>query len=209
MPSLLSCHPFLALPPPFLTLSPSLLQDNFDVKLMEGTYFELAYHDYTQPRNLCGCERSVKVVHTDTEPPSIDDLFTLKCPAGANGKDQITHLKFNATDEPGRLDGLCSFFEPLSGNDVCPDYLIDVGTRTQGEPYPWLLEFQCVERKNGDLLFAGVNMYARDKSEETLKEMMDSAVAHGLGDFIDGGFPSGLKIVNHTECTYPDPDSFA
>jgi len=27
---------------------------------MEGTFYELAYHDYTQPRNLCGCERSVK-----------------------------------------------------------------------------------------------------------------------------------------------------
>ena len=173
---------------------------------MSGTFYELAYHDYTKPRNLCGCERSVKTVHTDTEPPSIDDLFTLKCPAGSNGKDQITHLKFNATSDPGRLDGLCSFFEPLSGNDVCPDYLVDVGTRTPGEPYPWLLEFQCVERKNGELLFAGVNMYARDKSEETLKEMMDSAEAHGLGDFINGGFPAGLKIVNHTECTYPDAD---
>jgi len=42
-------------------------------------------------------------------------------------------------------------------------------------------------------------MYARDKSEETLKAMMESAEAHGLGDFIKGGFPSGLNIVNHTE----------
>ncbi|GMH91261.1 hypothetical protein TrVE_jg6787 [Triparma verrucosa] len=182
------------------------VKDNFDVKLMEGTFYELAYHDYTQPRNLCGCERSVKTIDTETNPPSINDLFTLKCPAGSNGKDQITHLFFNTTEEDGVLSGECSFFEPFSGNDVCPDYLIDVGTRNPGEPYPWLLEFQCVERKNGDLLFAGINFYAKEKSNETLTEMMTSAEAHGLAKFIDGGFPSGLKIVDHSECTYPDEE---
>ena len=35
-----------------------------------------------------------------------------------------------------------------------------------------VLEFQCVEDKNGKLLFAGVNMYARDKSNETLQAMV-------------------------------------
>ncbi|GMI18284.1 hypothetical protein TrLO_g2778 [Triparma laevis f. longispina] len=189
------------------TLVDDFVKDNFDVKLMEGTFYELAYHDYTQPRNLCGCERSVKTIDTATEPVSINDLFTLKCPAGANGKDQITHLFFNTTESPGVLSGKCSFFEPLSGDDVCPDYLIDVGTREVGAPYPWLLELQCVERKNGDLLFAGINFYAKDKSNETLTEMMASAESHGLAQFIDGGFPSGLEIVDHTDCTYPDEDA--
>lgn len=46
--------------------NPTPTQDNFDVKLMEGTFYELAYHDYTQPRNLCGCERSVKTIDTAT-----------------------------------------------------------------------------------------------------------------------------------------------
>jgi hypothetical protein len=33
---------------------------NFDVHKMQGTYYELAYHDKTQPSLTCGCERSVK-----------------------------------------------------------------------------------------------------------------------------------------------------
>ena len=149
----------------------------------------------------------IQTIDATTTPTSINDLFTLKCPAGTNGKDQITHLFFNETEAPGRLDGKCSFFSPLSGSDVCPDYLIDVGTRAAGEPYPWLLELQCVERKNGGLLFAGINFYARDKSNETLTEMLESAEAHGLSDFIEGGFPSGLQIVDHSDCTYPPEDA--
>ena len=163
-------------------------------------------HDYTQPRALCGCERSVKTVSTDTKPSSINDLFTLKCPAASYGKDQITHLFFNESDTPGLLLGDCSFFS-VAGTKVCPDYVIDVGTRTPGQPYPWVLEFQCVERRTGGLLFAGINFYARDKSNETLTAMLESAEAHGLGQFYDGGFPSGIKIVDHTNCTYPDDDA--
>jgi len=180
--------------------------NNWDISLMEGTYYELAYHDYTQPRSVCGCERSVKVVNTTASPATIADLFTLKCPP-PNGQDQITHLKFTESEDTvGRLDGSCGFFAPF-GATICPDFLIDVGTRTAGEPYPWVLEFQCVENWWGGLLFAGINFYARDKSQETLDAMIASAEAHGLGDFIEGGFPAGLHIVNHTGCTYPDPNS--
>jgi len=178
---------------------------------MEGTFYELAYHDYTQPKNLCGCERSVKTVDTTVDPIQIHDLFTLKCPGGSKGKDQITHLEFTVEDGvPGRLNGDCGFFKQ-SKDGVCPDYLIDVGTRRNGEPYPWLLEFQCVEKKNGDLLFAGINMYARDKSNATLTEMRESAEGHGLTPFIEQserfGAPAGLTIVDHSDCTYPDEDA--
>lgn len=187
----------------------SFVTENFDPKLMEGTYYELAYHDYTQPK-ICGCERSVKTVDTTVDPVQIHDLFTLKCPA-PNGKDQITHLEFLVNDTvPGSLSGDCSFFKQ-SVDGTCPDYLIDVGTRVPGEPYPWVLEFQCVEKKNGDLLFAGVNMYSRDKSEASLTEMIESADAHGLTPFIEQSerwfAPAGLTIVNHTDCTYPDENA--
>ena len=37
---------------------------------------------------------------------------------------------------------------------------------------------------------------------------MESATNHGLDTFIDGGFPSGLHIVDHTDCTYPDDDEY-
>lgn len=182
--------------------------ENWDIELMEGTFYEIAYHDYTQPRKLCGCERSVKTVNTTDEPATIADLFTLKCPPdlGQDEGDYITHLAFTETEDPGVLEGRCLFFAAF-GTTVCPDYVIDVGTRDPGEPYPWVLEFQCVERRTGDLLFAGINFYSKDTSNETLTAMIDSAIAHGLGPFIEGGHPSGLNIVDHSNCTYPPVDA--
>lgn len=185
------------------------VREHFDVKLMEGTFYELAFHDWTQVGYVCGCQRSVKKVDTSVKPELISDLFTLKCPPSApKGGDQITHLKFNNTEQKGLLYGACNIFSPLWGTSVCPDYVIDVGTRRRGQPYPWVLEFQCVEHpKTGALAFAGINMYARDKSPETLEAMIASAHAHGLDKFINGGFPRGLTVVNHTGCTYPSVDS--
>ena len=53
--------------------------------------YELAYHDLTQPIGLCGCERSVKHYHTDTN--FIFDNFTLYCA----GTQQYNNLTFNLT----------------------------------------------------------------------------------------------------------------
>eukprot|EP00403_Amphidinium_massartii_P017205 CAMPEP_0178418862 /NCGR_PEP_ID=MMETSP0689_2-20121128/25308_1 /TAXON_ID=160604 /ORGANISM="Amphidinium massartii, Strain CS-259" /LENGTH=203 /DNA_ID=CAMNT_0020040271 /DNA_START=174 /DNA_END=781 /DNA_ORIENTATION=+ len=172
---------------------------NFDISLMEGTFYELAYHDYTQPRPMCGCERSVKSVNADAHPPTISDYFSIQC----FGKDYPITLHFNET-EPAMLNGSCGFFAPF-GTRVCPDYVIDVGTRTHGEPYPWVLEFQCVEHTDGSLMFAGINFYSKEKSNKTLTEMLKVAEDHGLHKFIEGGWPSGLKVVNHSNCTYPEP----
>ena len=156
------------------------MRDEWDISLMDGIYYELAYHDYTQPIKMCSCERSVKTVNLDSNPRSISDLFSLRC----GGTNQISHLFFNETGEPGILSGKCTF----SPTGTCPDYVIDVGTRTPGEPYPWVLEFQCVEDANtGKLLFAGVNFYSRVVSNESFTEMFDSATSHGLMPFINGG----------------------
>ena len=37
------------------------VKEHFDIRKMEGTFYELAYHDYTQPPKVCDCQRSVKV----------------------------------------------------------------------------------------------------------------------------------------------------
>ena len=31
------------------------VKSSFDMKNFLGTYYEIAYHDYTQPRTICGC----------------------------------------------------------------------------------------------------------------------------------------------------------
>mmetsp|Transcript_8317 Transcript_8317/g.11661 ORF Transcript_8317/g.11661 Transcript_8317/m.11661 type:complete len:116 (-) Transcript_8317:183-530(-) len=64
------------------------VRQHFDISLMAGTFYELAYHDYTQPRPICGCERSVKTVHADSTPPTISDYFSIQC----FGKARSGHL---------------------------------------------------------------------------------------------------------------------
>ena len=74
---------------------------------MNGTFYELAYHDYTQPKQLCGCERSVKSVKLPMAGRNyshIDDQFSLFC----EGKSYISPLAFNSTDEAGVLRGKCA-----------------------------------------------------------------------------------------------------
>lgn len=182
------------------------VRDNFDIAMMEGTYYELAFHDWTQPRDICKCHRSIKrsfPAGADHDAYIVDHV-SMNCVT----QDYQVDLSFNTTDKPALLAGKCPYFAPIFGTNTCPDYIIDVGTREVGKPYPWVIEFQCVEGRFGNLGFAGINFYARDKSEATLMEMKAAAEKHNLQEFWDGGFPSGLYIVNHTDCTYPDPPEF-
>mmetsp|Transcript_20761 Transcript_20761/g.66826 ORF Transcript_20761/g.66826 Transcript_20761/m.66826 type:complete len:240 (+) Transcript_20761:157-876(+) len=175
---------------------------NWSPAMMAGTFYEVALRDPTQPR-VCGCERSVKAVDAEG---AISDTFSIRCPPTAAGTDYVVPLAFVQTGTPGLMDATCNFLEPF-GTTTCPDYVVDVGTRRPGEPYPWVIEFQCVERTDrrqpGSLLFAGINFYSRSPDDPRALEAMNaSAYAHGLGPFIDGG--RGLYVVNHTGCTYPD-----
>ena len=36
------------------------VKEDFNMDLFHGTFYEIAYHDYTQPISVCGCQRSVK-----------------------------------------------------------------------------------------------------------------------------------------------------
>jgi len=168
---------------------------------MNGTFFELAYHDYTQPRAFCGCERSVKTV--DPASGAIADAFSLRCPPKDQGRDYVVPLSFELTTSPGLLNGSCRFLEPF-GTETCPDYVVDVGTRDAAAPYPWVIEFQCVEsRWRNATIFVGINFYSRVVSEDALDAMTRSAAAHGLAEYVDAGWPSGLHLVNHSGCVYP------
>ena len=49
----------------------------FDMKHLPGTYYEVAYHDATQPAPVCGCQRIVRTWNETTK--QIDDAGTLNC----------------------------------------------------------------------------------------------------------------------------------
>ena len=62
------------------------VKSNFNMESFLGTYYEIAYHDYTQPIGVCGCQRSVKTFQNER----IYDDFTLNC---GNSKGDNTHSK--------------------------------------------------------------------------------------------------------------------
>ena len=134
----------------------------------------------------------------------IFDDFTLRC----GGAPQFSSLYFNFEDKdgvqapPGVVYGewvQAGFHIPLK----FPNTIVDVKYNEATDDYDWALEFQCVE-KYGVILFYGINFYAKDSTNPAvLEEMKASAYAHGLGHFIDEG--NALKILDHSECVYPDP----
>mmetsp|Transcript_13838 Transcript_13838/g.41085 ORF Transcript_13838/g.41085 Transcript_13838/m.41085 type:complete len:215 (+) Transcript_13838:792-1436(+) len=160
------------------------VEEYFAPELMDGTYYELAYHDYTQPPPpLCGCQRSVKAASEDGL--SISDAFSIKC----KGKDYKAPLFFNVSDTNGVLWGKCEW---LPGG-VCPDAVVDVGTR------------ECANHpKTGNIIFAGINFYSREATPEAFEAMLASAGKHGLGPWMDP-----LTRLDHSECTYPEGDAEA
>ena len=49
-----------------LDIQSQRVKDSFNMKNFDGTYYEIAYHDYTQPIGVCGCQRSVKSFNETT-----------------------------------------------------------------------------------------------------------------------------------------------
>jgi len=43
------------------------VQKAFDMKHLNGTYYEVAYHDATQPGGVCGCQRVVRTWNETTK----------------------------------------------------------------------------------------------------------------------------------------------
>ncbi|CAK8998804.1 Hypothetical protein (Fragment), partial [Durusdinium trenchii] len=82
-------------------------------------YYEIAYHDSTQPRRW-----------------PIRDLFSLNVGFG-RGVNAVCDLEFNLTDHPGVFLG----HWPLGEWDI-HNTVVDVGVAANGT-YNWTLEFQC------------------------------------------------------------------
>jgi hypothetical protein len=195
-----------ALPPnrgkrcPTTPLQDPDLAARFDISSFLGLYYELALHDYTQPK-ICGCQTSNKTLASSTK---LDDDFVLVCPDPSiqpNGKPYPSALSFNLTDEPGVFEG----FWPLVPDQVFPDTVVAVGwpdDDASSPLYRWAIEFQCVE-KDERIAFVGVNFYSRatrdDPEGVRAEEEMEAAAAEfGVYDYTGG--PEGFRAVNHTGC---------
>ncbi|CAK8998823.1 Hypothetical protein (Fragment), partial [Durusdinium trenchii] len=88
-------------------------------------YYEIAYHDSTQPRRW-----------------PIRDLFSLNVGFG-RGVNAVCDLEFNLTDHPGVFLGHWSGHSIFNPNltDI-HNTVVDVGVAANGT-YNWTLEFQC------------------------------------------------------------------
>ena len=162
-----------------------------------GTYYEIAYHDYTQPIGVCGCQRSVKTFHDNR----IFDDFTLNC---GNTKGDNTHsktyhnnLSFGLTNQTGVWVGKW----PIVPTIDFPDTLIDVGPINENGQYSWVLEFQCVDTLD-EIAFIGVNFYSSLKSHDFLEDMKASATKYGLDEYIYPAKGNQLTLVDQTGCQY-------
>lgn len=122
----------------------------FDPSKFFGTYYELAFHDYTQyPTCPFGpkCIRSVKVKESIPENPGfqIVDWFSINC-AGAS---YPFPLRFNLTNIPGYFEGYVKnpplWWKILEPGEVYPDTVVDF-LEVDGV-YEWVIEFQCKVRE--------------------------------------------------------------
>lgn len=98
-------------------------------------------------------------------------------------------------------------FHSFSQGINFPDTVVEVGVakNAAGEDYyTWALEFQCVEVFN-HIVFVGINFYSREKEDKYAQEMLAASEKYGLHQWVT---EDQLKIVDHTNCTYPGDDIF-
>lgn len=96
----------------------------FKMEHFLGTYYEIAYHDYTQPQKVCGCQRSVKTFKDN----KIYDDFSLNC----GNPDDLPHAKsyhndlsFDLTEDTGVWTGKWPI--PIIEKIGFVDTLVDFG----------------------------------------------------------------------------------
>ncbi|CAJ1334923.1 unnamed protein product [Effrenium voratum] len=200
--------------PSQLEVQSDFVKSSFDLTKFWGVFYELAYHDSTQPRQWplkAACQRSVKSPHPQ-DPKNYKDLFSLNIGPG-KGVNAVCDLEFNITERPGVFLGHWSghsFFNPNLTNIA--NTVVDVGVAANGT-YNWTLEFQC---KNYDdaskgVRFAAVNFYHRKPvvDQEEFDLMMSRLRARGLGWVVDAS--PGLTLVDQQKCidhdSYPSLDS--
>jgi len=194
------------------------VKNHFDYQKFWGTYYELAYHDNTQPRGFpdepwepfpADCMRSVKSSTDDpAKPKNYKDLFSLNF-GFSGGYNAVCDLRFNVTENPGIFVGHWS-------GSMRPDLhtvsntVIDVGVAENGT-YTWSLEFQCNDDPEKGVVFAAVNFYHRKPivEQSEFDEMMTHFKKRGI-DWVITTKP-GLKMVNQKKCvdhqSYPAEDA--
>lgn len=164
-------------------LQSDIVKNNFSIKKFEGSYYEIAFHDFTQ-FPICPipkCMRSHKVMNYQTN--QINDTFVLNC----FGFDFPFTFLFNLTNTNGFFLGRVAH----SLDIIFPDTVVDVHEGPDGV-YDWVIEFQCFERFQ-HVWFVGINWYSRiaKVTDGCYESMMMAARARGLGFYMD----SGLKVT--------------
>ena len=155
------------------------VKKNFNMDYFHGTFYEIAYHDYTQPIGVCGCMRSVKSF--DEENQKIHDDFTLNCGNSTDNTHSHTYhndLRFDMSPVPGVWNGKW----PLLPGVVFPDTLVETGPVVDGQ-YSWVLELQCVEVLE-KTVFVGANFYSSKKEHVFFDDMKKSWTDAGLDGLI-------------------------
>ncbi len=173
-------------------LQSDTVKQSFDLDKFAGSYYELAFHDYTQ-YPVCPspkCIRSDKVI--DYQRKMVNDSFTLVC-AGIHFP---VSFKFHFTNTTGFFLGKVIHFSEVT----FPDTVVDVLESSDGV-YEWVIEFQCVE-KIDHVWFVGINWYSRSSNvtEEYLDGMLNAARKRGLGFYMDRG--EKVTIVDQKDCDY-------
>merc|ERR1719469_1822607 len=114
------------------------LVEKFSIDQFVGDqpYYEIAYHDKTQPL-ICGCQISRKSMDAEDK-TLIHDDGSILCPWDAEdphyGHVYDQPLRFHTTENPGILDGDWN----LTPGVVYPDTVVAVGfPDIAGEPYRW------------------------------------------------------------------------
>ena len=171
-------------------LQSDFVKRNFSLKKFEGTYYEVALHDYTQ-YPICPspkCIRSHKIV--DYSLKQVNDSFDLQC----FGEIFHIHFRFNFTNTTGHFLGTVLGFFP---DIVFPNTVVDVYENSDGV-YEWAIEFQCVEKLD-HVWFIGINWYSRSNivSEQYMDQLLAAARARGLGFYMEK-----VLQVDQKNCTY-------
>ncbi|XP_013398735.1 uncharacterized protein LOC106165176 [Lingula anatina] len=169
----------------------SFVATQFNLNKFQGIWYELAYHDYTQPIGRCRCQRANKVYKP--EEGKLYDYFSLYCV----NHTYVNNLSFKITNVTGYFEG----HWPILPSVVFPDTVVALQVGKDGN-YEWVIEFQCVEVL-GRIDFVGINFYHRrnNVTKDELEGMFKVARQQGLGEYMDYG--PKVTIVDHRNCVYP------
>jgi len=191
------------------------MRSHFDISKFWGVFYEVGYHDSTQPTNPlvnAKCQRSVKSQHPG-DPRNYKDLFSMRVGPSFSSTNAVCDLEFNISDAPGVFLGHWKSSSPFNPHlENINNTVVDVGVAANGT-YNWTLEFQCKDDDDAEkgIRFIALNFYHRNPliDQEELALMESRLRARGLGWVID--VSPGLHLVDQKTCVeannYPAIDA--